>query len=80
MGIVSGGAGSDVLAALSDGLDCFVTGEFEHQHYHDAAEGGITVIAGGHYKTETFGLLSLMEHIRNRFGLKVVFVANPTGL
>jgi len=80
VGIVSGGAGSDVLAALSDGLDCFVTGEFEHQHYHDAAEGGITVIAGGHYTTETFGLLALMQHVRDTFGLTVVFVANPTGL
>ncbi len=80
VGIVSGGASSDVLAALSEGLDCFITGEFEHQNYHDAAEGGITVIAGGHYATETFGPLALMNHIRDRFDLEVVFVANPTGL
>lgn len=80
VGIVSGGASSDVLAALSDDLDCFITGEFEHQYYHDAAEGGITVIAGGHYVTETFGPLALMEHIRETFSLDVVFVANPTGL
>jgi len=69
-----------LIAALSDDLDCFITGEFEHQYYHDAAEGGITVIAGGHYVTETFGPLALMEHIRETFSLNVVFVANPTGL
>lgn len=80
VGIVSGGASSDVLAALDEGLDCFITGEFEHQNYHDAAEGKITVIAGGHYETEVFGPKALMEHVRQKFGLEVVFVANPTGL
>ncbi|ADY14735.1 NGG1p interacting factor 3 protein, NIF3 [Sphaerochaeta globosa str. Buddy] len=80
VGIVSGGASSDVLAAMAEGLDCFITGEFEHQNYHDAAEGGITVIAGGHYMTETFGLQALMEHLKQKFGLQVIFVANPTGL
>lgn len=80
VGIVSGGASSDVLEALSEGLDCFITGEFEHQNYHDALEGGITVIAGGHYETETFGLEALMEHLRTELGLQGIFVANPTRL
>lgn len=80
VGIVSGKASSHVLAAIGDGLDCFITGEFEHQNYYDAAEGGITVIAGGHYVTETFGLKALMEHLGQKFGLEVIFVANPTGL
>ncbi len=80
VGIVSGGASSDVYAALADELDCFITGEVEHQIYHDAQESGITVIGGGHYQTEIFGVQALSEHIRDTFDLEVCFIANPTGL
>jgi len=80
VGIVSGGASSDVYAALADGLDCFITGEVEHQIYHDAQEAGITVIGGGHYQTEIFGVQALSEHMRDTFDLAVCFIANPTGL
>ena len=80
VGIVSGGASSDVYAALTDGLDCFITGEVEHQIYHDAQESGITVIGGGHYQTEIFGVQALSEHMRDTFDLEVCFIANPTGL
>lgn len=84
VGLVSGGgASSDVYAALTDGLDCFITGgEVEHQIYHDAQESGITVIGGGHYQTEVFGgVQALSEHMRDTFDLDVCFIANPpTGL
>lgn len=80
VGIVSGGASSDVYAALSDGLDCFITGEVEHQIYHDAQESGITVMGGGHYQTEIFGVQALSAHLRDTFDLEVCFIANPTGL
>ncbi|MGE4452895.1 MAG: Nif3-like dinuclear metal center hexameric protein [Sphaerochaeta sp.] len=80
VGIVSGGASSDVHAALSDGLDCFITGEVEHQIYHDAMEAGITVIGGGHYQSEIFGVQALSAHLKEKFDLKVCFIANPTGL
>lgn len=80
IGIVSGGASDDVHAALAEGLDCFITGEVEHQIYHDALEAGITVIGGGHYQSEVFGVQALGEHLQQTFGLSTHFVANPTGL
>ncbi len=80
VGIVSGGASGDVHEAIAEGLDLFITGEVEHQIYHEALEHSINVIGGGHYLTEVFGVQALMEHLRQKFGLSVVFVANPTGL
>jgi dinuclear metal center YbgI/SA1388 family protein len=80
VGIVSGGASRNVSDALSDGLDLYITGEVEHESYHVALEGGINVLGGGHYVTEIYGVRALAEHLRERFGLEAVFIANPTGL
>lgn len=80
VGIVSGGASSDVHEAIAEDLDLFITGEVEHQIYHEALEHSINVIGGGHYLSEVFGVQALMEHLKQKFGLCVVFVANPTGL
>ncbi|NCC64372.1 MAG: Nif3-like dinuclear metal center hexameric protein [Spirochaetia bacterium] len=80
VGLVSGSASDDVHQALSQHLDCFITGEVEHQIYHDALEGGINVIGGGHYQSEVFGLQALSEHLSKTFALEVSFIANPTGL
>jgi len=80
VGIVSGGASDDVHEAIAEGLDLFITGEVEHQIYHEALEHSINVIGGGHYLSEVFGVQALMDHLNQKFGLSVVFVANPTGL
>ncbi len=80
VGIVSGGASDDVHIALAEGLDCFITGECEHQVYNDCLEQGITMIGGGHYESEVFGVQALSGHLRSLFGVQVLFLDNPTGL
>lgn len=80
VGIVSGGGSDDLSDAIALGLDLFITGEVKHQAYHEALEAHTTVIAGGHYDTEVFGVRSLGEHLSKRFALDVRFIANPTGL
>lgn len=80
IGIVSGGASRTVTEALSDGLDLFLTGEVDHSIYHEALEGGINLLGGGHYITEVYGVQALSEHLAERFGVEVAFIANPTGL
>ena len=51
-----------------------------HYMYHFAKENNINVILGGHYQTETFGVLATAEHLQKRFGLETVFLDFPTGL
>jgi dinuclear metal center YbgI/SA1388 family protein len=81
VGIISGGSGLEgVVSALKEGLDCLITGEFEHQNYHLAKENGLAVIAAGHYKTETLGIFRVMDMIKEKFAVKTEFVDIPTGL
>lgn len=80
IGIMTGGAGSEVAAAAKSGIDTFITGEGPHWSYTLAEELGINLIYGGHYATETFGVKALAAHIEAKFGIPWKFVDHPTGL
>ena len=80
-GIVSGGGGTDGLfSSANDGFDCYITGEFYHSMWHPAKEIGIPVIALGHYKSETPGVIAVMKELSEKFSLETVFADIPTGL
>ncbi len=80
IGIISGGAARDVVAAAAAGCDTYITGETSHSSYHDAAEYGINVIYAGHYATETVGLKALAAHLEVQFALPSTFIDRPTSL
>lgn len=80
IGIISGGGSDDVTDAVSQGLDCYITGVFEHEQYHYAAEMKINVIAGGHYETETVGVSLVGEKVKKETGLECIFIDVPTQL
>ncbi|HEX5520836.1 MAG TPA: Nif3-like dinuclear metal center hexameric protein [Longimicrobiaceae bacterium] len=80
VGVITGGAASEIPAALAAGLDAFITGEGAHHNYFDAMEGGLNLYLGGHYATETWGVRALAQHLAERFGLEWVFLDQPTGL
>lgn len=80
VGIVTGGAGSQIADAAAEGLDTFITGEGPHWSYPLAEELGINLIYGGHYATETFGVKVLAQVLHERFGVEWCFVDHPTGL
>lgn len=80
VGIISGGAGSDVADAISAELDLFITGEIGHENFHVAKEAGINVIGGGHYRSEVFGVKALMRMSEKELGLECVFIDAETGL
>ncbi|HEY8584372.1 MAG TPA: Nif3-like dinuclear metal center hexameric protein [Capillimicrobium sp.] len=42
-----------------------------------APEAGVTVLAAGHYATETFGVRALGELLAERFGVRHTFVDLP---
>lgn len=80
IGIVTGGAGSEIYHVAETGIDTFITGEAPHWAAVAAEELGINLILGGHYATETFGVKALAAHLSERFKLPWEFLHYPTGL
>jgi dinuclear metal center YbgI/SA1388 family protein len=77
VGIVSGGAQSDVRTAIEDGLDLFITGEVSEYVMSTALEGGIHFLGAGHHNTERLGIRALGEHLATQFDLKHEFIDIP---
>lgn len=69
-----------VMEAIDENLDAYITGEAAHQVYHYCQEEGITMIAGGHYSTETYGVKLLGKKIEAETGIETLFIDLPTGL
>lgn len=80
VGIITGGAGSEVADVRACGIDTFITGEGPHWSYPLAEELGINVIYGGHYATETFGVKALASMLATQYSLPWTFLDHPTGL
>lgn len=80
IGVVTGGAGSDLARAHAEGVDTFVTGEGPHWTYALAEELDMNILYGGHYATETFGVKALAAHVSRRFKIPWLFLDHPTGL
>ncbi len=80
IGLVTGGAGSEVAAAMAAGVDTFITGEGPHWSYTLAEELGVNLIYAGHYATETFGVKALAQYLQDKHGLPWKFIDHPTGL
>ncbi|GHT85034.1 GTP cyclohydrolase 1 type 2 [Spirochaetia bacterium] len=78
--VIAGGAADEALQALDEGIDLYVTGEMSHQVYHQALEGRLNMIAGGHYSTEVWGVRRVMEHCAAQLNLDLEFIDAPTGL
>lgn len=78
--IVSGGAASEALQAIEKGIDLFITGESSHSIYHACMEAHINVLFGGHYQTETGGVMKWAERTAQDTGLETRFFDIPTGL
>ena len=80
VGVITGGAGSEVAKVAGSGVDAFVTGEGPHWSYPLAEELGLNVFYGGHYATETFGVRALAKSISVKLGIPWKFLDHPTGL
>lgn len=80
VGIVTGGAGNELVKAAQEGVDTFITGEGANHTYGIARELGLNVFYGGHYATETFGVKALAQLLSHRFHIPWQFIDVPTGL
>jgi len=80
IGLVTGGAGSEVAICTTFGIDTFITGEGPHWSYPLAEELGVNLLYAGHYATETFGVKAVAARLETDFGLPWTFIDRPTGL
>jgi len=80
IGIVTGGAGSEIYRVAAEGVDTFITGEAPHWAAVAAEELGVNLWLGGHYATETFGVKALAGEVSKKFKLPWEFIDCPTGL
>ncbi|HRY73993.1 MAG TPA: Nif3-like dinuclear metal center hexameric protein [Spirochaetia bacterium] len=78
--VVSGGAPFELLEAIREGVDLFVTGEPSHSIYHSALESRTSFLAAGHYATEVHGVRAVAERLALETGLETRFIDSPTGL
>lgn len=80
VGILSGFGADRIAEAAGLGCDAYVTGETSHAHFYDAANAGINLLYGGHYRSETVGVEALGQHLAQRFGISFEFIDLPTAL
>jgi dinuclear metal center YbgI/SA1388 family protein len=80
IGIVTGGAGSEIYRVAPENVDTFITGEAPHWAAVAAEELGMNLLLGGHYATEVFGVKALAAHLSKRFRIPWEFIDCPTGL
>ena len=80
IGVVTGGAGSEIYRVAQENIDTFITGEAPHWAAVVAEELGMNLLLGGHYATEVFGVKALATHLSKRFGTPWEFIDCPTGL
>ncbi len=80
IGIITGGAGSEIYRVAEEKIDTFITGEAPHWAAVAAEELGINLLLGGHYATETFGVKALTAHLDRRFKVSCAFIHCPTGI
>ena len=80
VGIVTGGAGSEIYRVTQEKIDMFITGEAPHWAAVAAEELGINLLLGGHYATETFGVKAMAARLSKRFNVPWEFLDFPTGL
>lgn len=80
VGIISGGAANEVQEAIALGLDAYITGEPSHTMYSYCQESKITMICGGHYATEVFGVQQMAQYFRDELALEASFIELPTAL
>ncbi len=74
VGWCTGAAQGYIEAALSLGLDAYLSGEISEPTVHVAREGGIHYFAAGHHATERYGVQALGAHLAEHFELDFQFI------
>lgn len=77
IGVISGGSSDAINQAIDENLDLFITGENKEYIQEICKESNIAYLAIGHYNSEKQGVISLKDHLENKFNLAGVFIDIP---
>jgi dinuclear metal center YbgI/SA1388 family protein len=80
IGIITGGAGSEIYKVAREKIDTFITGEAPHWAAVAAEELEMNLLLGGHYATEVFGVKALAAYLSKRYKIPWTFISSPTGM
>lgn len=77
-GLISGGAHREFTAAISEGLDAFITGSADEPQWHEANESGKVFVSVGHSTSEKIGPKRVALLLKE-MGMEAYFIdeANP---
>lgn len=65
---VCGGAGASFLPDLANlDVDAFITGDAKHNDFLDSIDFDISLLAAGHYETETVSMPVMLELLKQEF-------------
>lgn len=71
---VSGkGAPMEMESLMREGVDLYLTGEVHEWHREFARESGVSIVGGGHYHTEVFGVQAIQKEV-DTWGLETVWL------
>ena len=71
---VSGSANDILTELMQKPYDLYITGELKHSSFCKAKEIKQSILLGGHYETEVFGVRALAQHLEKKFKIKTVFL------
>jgi dinuclear metal center YbgI/SA1388 family protein len=74
VGVVSGGAASDMVQIADAGVDLFLSGEPTLAACIEARDRGLNGLFAGHYATEKWGVMALGKLLESKFKLPWEFV------
>lgn len=72
--LVSGGAYKSIIEAAAEGIDAFITGNFDEPVWHQSIEEGVNFYALGHSATERVGPMALATHLEQEIKLPFSFI------
>jgi dinuclear metal center YbgI/SA1388 family protein len=74
--LISGGAYRCIADASCQGVDCFITGNFDEPAWHLAHEGGVNFFAMGHSATERVGPRAVADYLNFSTPLEAVYLSD----
>lgn len=77
VGLISGGAYKGIADAAVEGLDAFITGNFDEPAWSQAFEEKVNFYAMGHSATERVGPRALNEQLKADLGINSQFLDIP---